>query len=62
MFKIIVQYLYVLNRIRKAKQQGYEGIRISSIYPINAERLKQKGYKVIEPNFLLNCYRIRWVD
>lgn len=62
MFKIIIQYLYVLNRIRKAKQQGYEGIRISNIYPINAEKLKQKGYKVIEPTFLLNCYRIRWVD
>lgn len=62
MIRIFFQYIYLLNKIRKSKMQGYEGIQVLSIYPINKKRLEGNGYSVYEPNLFRNYYVIRWVD
>lgn len=62
MLKIFLQYIILLNKIRKSKQKGYEGIQVSLIYPVNQERLRKKGYSVYEPSLFRSNYVIRWVD
>ncbi|MBQ9657634.1 MAG: hypothetical protein IJV31_02565 [Clostridia bacterium] len=62
MLRIFFQYITLLNKIRKSKQKGYEGIQVSLIYPVNQKRLKEKGYSVYEPGLFKNHYTIRWVD
>lgn len=62
MLKIFLQYIILLNKIRKAKQKGYEGIQVSLIYPVNQERLRKNGYSVYEPSLFRAHYTIRWVD
>lgn len=32
MLRIFLQYIVLLNKIRKAKMKGYEGIKVSLIY------------------------------
>lgn len=62
MIKIFLQYIILLNKIRKSKQEGYEGIQVSLIYPVNQERLRKNGYSVYEPSLFRTNYTIRWVD
>ena len=62
MLEILLQYIILLNKIRKAKMKGYEGIQVASMYPINQKRLKENGYSVYEPNIFRDYYVIRWVD
>lgn len=62
MLRIFLQYIILLNKIRKSKMKGYEGVQVSLIYPINQEKLKQKGYSIYEPGLFRNYYVIRWVD
>lgn len=62
MLKIFLQYIILLNKIRKSKMKGYEGVQVSLIYPINQKRLKKKGYSVYEPSLFRSFYTIRWVD
>lgn len=62
MLIIFLQYIYLLNKIRKSKMKGYEGIKVYSIYPINQKRLEENGYSVYGPNFFRDYYIIRWVN
>lgn len=62
MLKIFIQYIILLNKIRKSKQKGYEGIQVSLIYPVNQERLRKNGYSVYEPSLFRSNYVIKWVD
>lgn len=60
MLKIFLQYIDLLNEIRKSKMRGYEGVQVSLIYPVNQKRLEKKGYSVDEPNMFREFYVIRW--
>ena len=62
MLRIFLQYISLLNRIRIAKMQGYKGLMVSSIYPINEEKLEKKGYSTVDPSIFRDYYCIRWVD
>lgn len=42
MLKIFLQYINLLNKIRKSKMKGYEGIQVLSIYPINKKKIRGK--------------------
>lgn len=62
MLRIFFQYISLLNRIRIAKMQGYEGLGVSSMYPVNRKKLEKKGYYIYDPNIFCNYYHIKWGD